>query len=234
MTTQVLEKLFFYPLAFVGIGLFGCIIGIAYLLFKKLSDKPHKELNIATWLSAGLTVIGGLVLSVIIFKGTDLTGTGFRLGVYSPWLAATLGILSGIIIGMIAEYYTSYDYKPTKLISEASKEDPALTITQGLSVGMVSCMAPLIVLGVAIAASYYCCGMFGVAMAAAGMLSFVSTTVSVDTYGPISDNAGGIAEMSELDEEVRQITDKLDSVGNTTAAIGKGFAIGSEHLQRCP
>lgn len=227
MTTEVLEKLFFYPVLFVAIGLIACIIGIAYLLFKKVSDKPHRELNIATWLSAVLTVIGGLVLSVLFFKDTDLTGTGFALGVYSPWLAATLGIVSGIIIGAIAEYYTSYDYKPTKLIAEASKEGAALTITQGLSVGMISCMAPLIVLGVAIAVSYFCCGMFGVAMAAAGMLSFVSTTVSVDTYGPISDNAGGIAEMSGLDEEVREITDKLDSVGNTTAAIGKGFAIGS-------
>jgi K(+)-stimulated pyrophosphate-energized sodium pump len=116
------------------------------------------------------------------------------------------------------------------MIAHASKEGPALTITQGLAVGMKSCMYPLIVLGITTYASYAVSGMFGIAMAAVGMLSFVSATVSVDTYGPISDNAGGIAEMSELEPEVRNITDKLDSVGNTTAAIGKGFAIGSASL----
>ena len=138
--------------------------------------------------------------------------------------------MSGVIIGGIAEYYTSYDYKPTQTIAQASKEGAALTITQGLSVGMKSCMYPLIVLGITTYVSYAVSGMFGIAMAAVGMLSFVSATVSVDTYGPISDNAGGIAEMSELEPEVREITDKLDSVGNTTAAIGKGFAIGSASL----
>ena len=151
----------------------------------------------------------------------------FNIGYISPWIAASLGVVSGVVIGAIAEYYTSYDYKPTQMISHASKEGSALTITQGLAVGMKSCMYPLIVLGITTYVSYAVSGMFGIAMAAVGMLSFVSATVSVDTYGPISDNAGGIAEMSELEPEVREITDKLDSVGNTTAAIGKGFAIGS-------
>ena len=128
---------------------------------------------------------------------------------------------------MLAEYYTSYDYNPTRRIAEASREGAALTITQGLAIGMRSCMLPLIVLSLALLISYAVCGLYGVAMAGVGMLSFVGITVSVDTYGPISDNAGGIAEMSELDENVRKITDHLDSVGNTTAAIGKGFAIGS-------
>ncbi len=131
---------------------------------------------------------------------------------------------------MIAEYYTSDEYDPTRKLAEASLEGPALTITSGLALGMKSCMLPCIVLGVAILIAYYVSGMYGVAMAAAGMLSFVSATVSVDTYGPISDNAGGIAEMSKLDPEVREITDTLDSVGTTTAAIGKGFAIGSGAL----
>ena len=151
----------------------------------------------------------------------------FRSGAFSPWLAAVCGIAAGIVIGVISEYYTSYDYKPTKKISKASKEGPALTVTQGLANGMISCMLPVVVLVVAIYGSYALAGMYGIACAAFGMLSFVAATVSVDTYGPISDNAGGIAEMSELDPEVREITDKLDSVGNTTAAIGKGFAIGS-------
>ena len=148
----------------------------------------------------------------------------------SPWIAAAVGIAAGILIGAISEYYTSYDYKPTKKIAHASAEGSALTITQGMSVGMISCMLPVVVLGAAIFGSYLIAGMYGVSCAAMGMLSFVAATVSVDTYGPISDNAGGIAEMSKLDPSVRAITDKLDSVGNTTAAIGKGFAIGSAAL----
>lgn len=165
-----------------------------------------------------------------MFRGEDLTGLSFNLGLLSPWIASVLGIVAGVVIGFIAEYYTSYDYNPTKSIAAASTEGPALTITQGMSVGMRSTMAPVMVLGATVIAAYGAAGMYGIAMAAVGMLSFVTTTVTVDTYGPISDNAGGIAEMSNLDEEVREITDKLDSVGNTTAAIGKGFAIGSAAL----
>ena len=227
----LLEKLFYYPLVFAACGLIACIIGIATVLFKKGSENPHRDLNVATVVSAALTILCGFAATTVLFKDPSLSGVleaaGFNLGYLSPWIAASIGVISGVIIGSIAEYYTSYDYKPTQLIADASKEGAALTITQGMSVGMKSCMAPLILLGVATFASYAVSGMFGISMAAIGMLSFVSTTVSVDTYGPISDNAGGIAEMSELDPEVRDITDKLDSVGNTTAAIGKGFAIGS-------
>jgi K(+)-stimulated pyrophosphate-energized sodium pump len=160
----------------------------------------------------------------------DLSGAGFSLGFLSPWVASCLGVLSGIVIGYLAEYYTSYDYNPTRNIAEASKEGPALTVTEGMSVGFKSTMAPVAVIAIAILISYAACGMYGVAMAATGMLAFVTATVSVDTYGPISDNAGGIAEMSGLDHSVRDITDTLDAVGNTTAAIGKGFAIGSAAL----
>jgi len=141
-----------------------------------------------------------------------------------------MGVVSGIVVGVFAEYYTSYSFKPTKTIAEATREGVGLTITEGMSVGMKSTMYSSITLGVAILGAYLLAGMYGVAVAATGMLSFVVTTVSVDTYGPIADNAGGIAEMSYLDEEVRQITDTLDAVGNTTAAIGKGFAIGSAAL----
>ncbi|MBR1702234.1 MAG: sodium-translocating pyrophosphatase [Lachnospiraceae bacterium] len=230
ISTATLEKMIFYPLMFAAIGLFASILGIAYVLLKKGSDNPHRDLNISTWSAAAITIVGGFILTYLVFNGADFSGTGFAVGYLSPWIAASIGVISGVIIGAIAEYYTSYDYNPTRMISEASKEGAALTITQGLAVGMKSCMAPLIVLGIATYASYAVSGMFGLAMAAIGMLSFVSATVSVDTYGPISDNAGGIAEMSELEPEVRQITDKLDSVGNTTAAIGKGFAIGSASL----
>ncbi len=228
--TATLEKMMLYPLMFAAIGMIASILGIAYVLLKKGSNNPHRDLNISTWSAAVITIAGGFALTMLVFKDVDFTGTGFSVGYLSPWIAASIGVVSGVIIGAIAEYYTSYDYKPTQKIAHASKEGAALTITQGLAVGMMSCMAPLIVLGIATYASYAVSGMFGLAMAAIGMLSFVSATVSVDTYGPISDNAGGIAEMSELEPEVREITDKLDSVGNTTAAIGKGFAIGSASL----
>lgn len=155
---------------------------------------------------------------------------GFSAGALSPWVASAAGIAAGVVIGMLAEYYTSAAYKPTQKLANASKEGPALTITSGMALGMRSCMAPCIVLAAAIVISYAVCGMYGIAMSAMGMLSFVTATVSVDTYGPISDNAGGIAEMSGLDPDVRRITDTLDAVGNTTAAIGKGFAIGSGAL----
>ncbi|MCM1321005.1 MAG: sodium-translocating pyrophosphatase [Bacteroides sp.] len=226
----MIEKLFYYPLLIAAGGLISCVLGVAFLLIKKASENPHKELNFATWFSAGMTVAAAFCITLLLFKNENVAALGFNIGWLSPWIASAVGVAAGIIIGMIAEYYTSYDYAPTKAIAEASKEGAALTITQGLSVGMKSCMAPVIVLGVAIGVSYFVCGMFGVAMAAAGMLSFVSITVSVDTYGPISDNAGGISEMARLDKNVRVITDKLDSVGNTTAAIGKGFAIGSAAL----
>ncbi len=230
MTTDMLQKLFYYPLVFAGVGLISCVIGIASLLMRKLSDNPHRELNNATWISAGITIVLGGVVTYFFFKDMDLGGMSFSIGMMSPWLSAVVGIVAGIVIGMLAEYYTSYDYKPTRKIAESSIEGPALTITEGMAVGMKSTMAPLIVLAAATMISYFVAGMYGVAMAAVGMLSFVTVTVSVDTYGPISDNAGGIAEMSALDPEVREITDKLDSVGNTTAAIGKGFAIGSASL----
>lgn len=230
VSDELLIKMMYFPLVIASIGLIASCLGIAYVLVKKGSDNPHRDLNISTWSAAAITVIGGFVAAWLMFKPENadaLKIAGFNTGFTSPWIAASLGVLSGVIIGAIAEYYTSYDYKPTQKIAESAKEGAALTITQGLAVGMKSCMLPLIVLGITTYVSYAVSGMFGIAMAAVGMLSFVSATVSVDTYGPISDNAGGIAEMSELEPEVREITDKLDSVGNTTAAIGKGFAIGS-------
>ena len=230
VSDTLLMKMMYFPLVFAAIGLIASCLGIAYVLIKKGSDSPHRDLNISTWSAAVITIIGGFVATYFMFKPETkavLDVAGFKTGYTSPWIAASLGVISGVIIGAIAEYYTSYDYNPTKKIAESAKEGAALTITQGLVVGMKSCMLPLIILGITTYVSYAVSGMFGIAMAAVGMLSFVSATVSVDTYGPISDNAGGIAEMSELEPEVREITDKLDSVGNTTAAIGKGFAIGS-------
>lgn len=228
----MLSKLILFPLVFVSGGLIACCLGIATVLFKsKMSNNPHHDLNLATYISSGLTIISGFVLSKITFGNIeDLSFLNFTAGWASPWIAATIGVASGVIIGAIAERYTSADFKPTKTLAHTSLEGPALTITQGLALGMKSTMAPSVVLAGGIILSYYVSGIYGVSMAAVGMLSFVAATVSVDTYGPISDNAGGIAEMSGLDPEVRKITDTLDSVGNTTAAIGKGFAIGSGAL----
>lgn len=226
----LVSKLVNYPLIFASIGIVASVIGILSLIAKKASDRPHRELNVATSTSAVLTLLGTGVMTWFFFSGIDTTAAGFRLGWASPWLAAVLGIASGIGIGRLAEYYTAYEYAPTQKISAASRQGYALNITEGLAVGMKSVFYPIIVLAVAVIVANAIAGLYGVAMAAIGMLSFVAATVSVDTYGPIADNAGGISEMSKLDPRVREITDKLDSVGNTTAAIGKGFAIGSAAL----
>lgn len=224
---ELFDKLYIYPILFAGIGLLSCIIGLIYILSKKEGTDPHKELNKATWISAGLTGVLNLFVTIILFANVSFEDLPFKFGGLSLWTSSLIGIISGILIGAIAEFYTSYDYNPTKKIATASKEGPAITITQGLSVGMKSTMLSVVVLGFALIISYFISGIFGVSMAAVGMLSFVTITVSVDTYGPISDNAGGIAEMTNLGTDIRDITDKLDAVGNTTAAIGKGFAIGS-------
>ena len=227
---KMVTSMITYPLVFVAIGLISCVIGIMFLVFKKISDKPHRELNMSTWVAAALTVVATGVFTYFTFSGYSqeaLEGANFLAGPLSPWIAAVLGIISGIAIGSIAEYYTSYDFAPTRKIARSSIEGAALTITDGLGVGMKSTLFPVAILAAATIIASKIAGIYGVTMAAMGMLSFVAATVSVDTYGPISDNAGGISEMAKLEPEVRQITDKLDSVGNTTAAIGKGFAIGS-------
>lgn len=234
VSSSSLNALYTFPLAFAACGLLACVIGVASLLVRNLSKskKVHQQLNAATWIGAGITIVAGFCLSYNLFngKGIDFTTLGFKAGWASPFVGGAVGVIAGILIGIVAEYYTSSDYKPTKRLAEASREGAALTITSGLALGMNSCMIPCIILGVGIIVAYYLAGLYGVAMSAMGMLSFVSLTVSVDTYGPISDNAGGIAEMSKLPEGVREITDTLDAVGNTTAAIGKGFAIGSGGL----
>lgn len=227
---SLVAKLIYFPLLVAAVGIISSMVGILYLLVKKVSSNPHKELNAATFVGAGLTIVSIGLVSYFVFTGEAIHTIGFALGAFSPWVCAVLGIVSGIVIGQIAEYYTSYDFKPTQKISASSAEGAALTITEGMSVGMISVIGPVVILGAAIIAANITAGLYGVAMASIGMLSFVTVTVSVDTYGPIADNAGGISEMAKLHPEVRGITDELDAVGNTTAAIGKGFAIGSATL----
>ncbi len=232
-TGALVQKLIMYPVTFVSIGLISCVGGIMFLIVKRVSDKPHHELNISTWASAGLTILLNAIFTYLYFGKVSpeiLSNAGFNAGVLSPWICSVLGIVSGISIGVVAEWYTSYDFYHTQRIARASSKGPAITITSGMAVGKKSTFVPVLILAVATIVSYYLAGIYGVTMAAIGMLSFVATTVSVDTYGPIADNAGGISEMCGLQPEVRKITDKLDSVGNTTAAIGKGFAIGSAAL----
>ena len=227
INTELISRMMQYPLAYIGVGLLACILGIAYVLMRKPSNKLSRELNISLWSSAAIIAVVTLVLSYFFFNGYDHGGIDFRFGWISPWLSSITGIIAGILLGTMAERYTSERYKETKNVAELAKEGPALVIIGGTSTGWRSCLPACVTLGFAIIASSYFSGLYGSAIAAVGMLSFVVATVTVDTYGPISDNAGGIAEMAQLDEEVRSITDSLDSQGNTTAAIGKGFAIGS-------
>ena len=227
MGEGLVSRMLQYPLAFMGVGLIACVLGILYVLLRKPSNRLARELNVSLWSSAAMIAAATLALSYAFFGGRDLAGSGFRFGWVSPWLSALMGIIAGIALGMVAEAYTSDKYKETKGIAALAKKGPALVIVGGTSAGWRSCLPACATMGGAIIVSSYFSGVYGSAIAAVGMLSFVVATVTVDTYGPIADNAGGIAEMARLDGEVRGITDSLDSQGNTTAAIGKGFAIGS-------
>ncbi|MGI6215426.1 MAG: sodium-translocating pyrophosphatase [Christensenellales bacterium] len=219
-----------FPVILGGVGLLGCLVGLMYADRKKMSDNPAHELNLATWMSAGITVVLGFFVSLIVFGGIDgetFSAYGWHAGWLTPWISLILGIASGVAIGTITEYYTSTDYKPTKELAEMATEGEAFVITKGDAIGSRSCLLPILMIGLALFISGKIGGMYGIAIASLGMLSFVGATVSIDAFGPIADNAGGLAESCHLPEEVREITDKLDAVGNTTAAIGKGFAIGS-------
>ena len=232
---EVLEKVFngtiTFPVVLAGMGLLSCLLGLFYADRKKMSDNPSRELNLATWISAGLTVVLGFIAAIICFSGADAAVLkdeyGWAAGWASPWICTVLGILSGVAIGSITEYYTSTDYKPTRTLAEMAPEGEAFVVTKGDAVGSRSVLLPVLVIGLALFVSGKLAGIYGVATAALGMLAFVGATVSIDAFGPIADNAGGLAESCHLDANVRVITDKLDAVGNTTAAVGKGFAIGS-------
>jgi len=220
-----------FPIILACCGLIGCLVGLGLANVKKMSDNPSKELDLSTWISAGFTIILGGIASYLVFGGVlfkDITlYDSFKIGWASPWVSSIMGIVSGVLIGVITEYYTSTDHRPTRELAEICPEGEAFVVTKGDAIGSRSCLAPILIIGVALIISGFVCGFYGIAISALGMLAFVGATVSIDAFGPIADNAGGLAEACHLPHEVRQITDKLDAVGNTTAAIGKGFAIGS-------
>ena len=228
--TQITDATFnatiLFPVILAGCGLVGCLIGLGLANIKKMGDNPSRELDLSTWISAGCTIVFGGVASYFIFKDVPLY-TEFKLGWASPWVSSIMGIISGIAIGIITEYYTSTDHKPTQKIAEMCTEGEAFVVTKGDAVGSRSVLLPVLVIIIALIVSGIIGGSYGIAISALGMLAFVGATVSIDAFGPIADNAGGLAEACHLAPDVRKITDKLDAVGNTTAAIGKGFAIGS-------
>ncbi|MCI5596266.1 MAG: sodium-translocating pyrophosphatase [Lachnospiraceae bacterium] len=206
-----------YPLLISAIGILASIIGTFFVKGDENSS-PHKALKLGSYSSSVIVILASLFFSKYCF------------GNFKAGISIIFGLVVGLLIGIVTEIYTSGDYPFAKKIAKQSETGPATTVISGIAVGMQSAAIPVLLISVGIIGSFQFCGLYGIALAAVGMLSTTGITVAVDAYGPIADNAGGIAEMSGLPPRIRKITDKLDAVGNTTAAMGKGFAIGSAAL----
>ena len=205
------------PLVFAGLGIIASVLGVTVVRVSKRGD-PGKALNLGTYITCFL--FGGLTFFATLYLQYDL----------KVWAATAVGLIAGVIIGVTSDYYTSINRPPAKKTAESSKTGAAINILTGFSYGLISVFPPLLGIAIASALAYFLAGVYGVGMSALGMLSIVATIVAGDAYGPIGDNAKGIAEQSGLGEEVIRITDKLDAAGNTTKAISKGFAIGAAGL----
>jgi K(+)-stimulated pyrophosphate-energized sodium pump len=225
----------YLPLAIAVIGIVASIIGFFFVRTKE-GGNPQTGLNMGTFGAGALMVVGTIAAIKILWPAAGVTSTDIITGdpvSYSWWgivIAVVAGLAAGIGVGVITEFYTATNKAPVETIVEASKTGPATTIIQGVAVGMNSTTFPILVISAAILLAYRFAGLYGIALAALGMLSTTAIQLATDAYGPIADNAGGVAEMSRLGRDIRARTDKLDAVGNTTAAIGKGFAIGSAAL----
>jgi K(+)-stimulated pyrophosphate-energized sodium pump len=204
----------FLPFYLAAWGIGASIIGVLVVRSVRTRD-PQNALNLGIYVGAALMVVGGVVI---------VRGSGLPFGLF--W-AMVVGLASGLIIGWVSEYFTSSKFKPTRELAKAATTGPAIVVVKGIALGMSSTVIPAILIAAASIVAFLCGGLYGVALAAFGMLSIIGITLAVDSYGPVADNAGGITEMAGLGPEVREVTDKLDACGNTTAAIGKGFAIGS-------
>ena len=218
------------PMSMAAIGILASIIGTFFVRTKENASQKNLlgSLRLGTWISAALIAVAAFPL---IYFGLGAEKIGFYFAILS-------GLLAGILIGVVTEYYTSDSYKPTKMLAGTSSTGPATVIIGGLSLGMLSTVLPVVIVGASVLVSYFLSGgsdsynngLYGVGLSAVGMLATLGITLATDAYGPVADNAGGIAEMAHMGEEVRKRTDALDSLGNTTAATGKGFAIGSAAL----